>query len=120
MLTVKAQSSNFSAMSMSPTLTLTPTPNFATTSNVLSEQLLSHSDYLKVHFWFRRDWVNRKKEKLGITTVNESLTTGDKGQGPMGINVTLHYVEDEHSTVIDGFHGSEMRKFAQSIWSQLA
>jgi len=107
-------------MSTSPTLTLTPTPNFATTSNVLSEQLLSHSDYPKVHFWFRRDWVNRKKEKLGITKVNESSTTGDKGRGPMGVNVTLRYVEDEHGTVIDGFRGSEMRKFARSIWSQLA
>ena len=120
MSTVKAQSSNFSSMSTSPTLMLTPTPNFATTSNVLSEQPLSPSDYPKVRFWFRRDWVNRKKEKSGITKVNEPLTTGDKGRGPMGTNVTLRYVEDEHGTVIDGFRGGEMRKFARSIWGQLA
>jgi hypothetical protein len=118
MSTVKAQSSNFLSMSTSPTLT--PTPNFATTSNVLSEQLLSPSDYPKVRFWFRKDWVNRKKEKSGITKVNEPSTTGDKGRGPLGANVTLRYVEDEHGTVIDGFRGSEMRKFARSIWSQLA
>ena len=104
---------------MSPTLTLTPTPDFTTTSNVLSEQLLNHSDYPKVRFWFRKDWVNRKKEKSGITKVNESSTTADKGRA-IGANVTLRYVEDEQGTVIDGFRGSEMRKFAQSIWCQLA
>ena len=37
----------------------------------------------------------------------------------MGVNVTLCYVEDEHSTAIDGFCGSEMHKFAWSVWSQL-
>ena len=114
MSTVKAQSSNSNISSMSTS----PTPNFATT--VLSEQPLTHSNYPKVRFWFRKDWINQKKEKLGVMKVNESSTTGDKGRGPMGVNVTLRYVEDEQGVVVDGFHASEMRKFARSIWNQLA
>jgi hypothetical protein len=99
-------------------MSTSPTPNFATT--VLSEQPLTHSNYPKVRFWFRKDWINQKKEKLGVTKVNESSTTGDKGRGPMGVNVTLRYVEDEQGVVVDGFRASEMRKFARSIWNQLA
>ena len=99
-------------------MSASPTPNFATT--ILSEQLLNHSNYPKVRFWFRKDWVNQKKEKLGITKVIESSTTGDKGRGPTSINVTLRYVEDEQGVVVDGFRASEMRKFARSIWNQLA
>ncbi|KAF8798239.1 hypothetical protein BYT27DRAFT_7042808, partial [Phlegmacium glaucopus] len=38
---------------------------------------------------------------------------------PSGLNVSLCYVEDVHGVVVDGFHASEMRKFAQSIWNQL-
>ena len=111
MSTVKAQSSH-SSMSISSTC------NFATT--ILSEQPLNHSNYLKVRFWFRKDWVNQKKEGLGVTKVNESWTTREKGRGPMGINVTLHYMEDEQGAIVDGFRASEMHKFAQSIWNQLA
>ena len=73
MSTVKAQSLNPNTSLMSTN----PTPNFMTT--VLSEQPLTHSNYPKVHFWFRKDWINQKKEKLGVIKVNESLTTGDKG-----------------------------------------
>ena len=111
MSTVKAQSSH-SSMSTSST------PNFMTT--ILSEQPLNHSNYPKVRFWFRKDWVNQKKEGLGVMKVNESSTTRDKGQGPVGINVTLCYMEDEQGVVVDGFRTSEMHKFAQSIWNQLA
>ena len=73
MSTVKVQSSH----SNLPSMSASPTPNFATT--ILSEQLLNHSNYPKVRFWFRKDWVNQKKEKLGVTKVIESSTTGDKG-----------------------------------------
>ena len=38
----------------------------------------------------------------------------------MGVNVTLCYMEDEQGVVVDGFHTSEMHKFAWSIWKQLA
>jgi hypothetical protein len=92
-------------------------------SNLPRDQPLSHNDYPKVCFWFKKDWVNRKKEKSGITRLSQSnasrMTEQNKGRAPSGLNVSLRYVEDEHGVVIDGFRASDMRKFARSIWNQL-
>jgi len=91
-------------------------------SNLPLDQPLNHNDYPKVRFWFRKDWINRKKETSGITRVNQSnafTTQQNRGRAPSGLNVSLRYVEDAHGVVVDGFRASEMRKFARSIWNQL-
>ena len=81
-----------------------------------------HTDYPKVRYWFKKDWINRKKENSAITSINvePSSSSSHKGRGPQGINVTLRYVEDDQGNIIDGYRASEMRKFARSIWGQLA
>ena len=95
--------------------------NLNSTANAHLLQPLSRSDYPKVRFWFRRDWFDRKKERSGITKFNQtSRTVHDKGRGPPEKNVSLRYIEDDQGVVIDGFRASEMRKFARSIWNQLA
>jgi len=48
-----------------------------------------------------------------------TTTEQNKGRAPSGLNISLHYVEDVHGVVVDGFRASEMRKFARSIWNQL-
>jgi len=92
-------------------------------SNVPWDQPLNRSDYPQVRFWFRKDWINRKKETSGVTKVNHSnmfaTTEQNKGRAPSGLNVSLRYVEDVHGVIVDGFRASEMRKFARSIWNQL-
>ena len=86
--------------------------------NIPSDRPLTHTDYPNVQFWFRRDWINRKKETSGITKVNPTAEP-NKGRAPSGLNVTLRYVEDVDGVVVDGYHASEMRKFARAIWNQL-
>jgi hypothetical protein len=90
------------------------------TPNIPWDQPLNHTNYPNVRFWFRRDWINRKKETSGITNINQSNTIKqNKGRAPSGLNVTLRYVEDANGVVVDGFRASEMRKFARAIWNQL-
>ena len=112
---MQMQSANFPSMSTNSALT--------PLSTLPWDQPLNRSNYPKVRFWFRKDWINQKKETSGITKVNESnlFTTTDqnKGWAPSGLNVTLRYVEDVHGVVVDGFRASEMRKFARAIWNQL-
>lgn len=117
---IQTQSANFPSMSAYSALPSMSIPN------VPCDQPLNHNDYPNVRFWFRKDWINRKKETSGITKVNQSnvFTTTEqskasKGRAPSGINVTLRYVEDMHGVVVDGFRASEMRKFARAIWNQL-
>jgi len=116
---IQKQSANFPPTSANSALPSMSTPNAC-------DQPLNHNDYPNVRFWFRKDWINRKKETSGITKVNQSnaFTTTEqskasKGRAPSGVNVTLRYVEDIHGVVVDGFRASEMRKFARAIWNQL-
>jgi hypothetical protein len=114
---VQMQPANLPSMSANSALTS------MSTSNVPWDQPLNHNDYPQVRFWFRKDWINRKKETSSVTKVNQSntfpTTEQNKGRAPSGLNVSLRYVEDVHGAVVDGFRASEMRKFARSIWNQL-
>ena len=90
--------------------------NLALTSmsspDVALDQPLNHTDYPNVRFWFRRDWLNRKKEISVITKVI-LMTEPNKDRVPSGLNVTLCYVEGVDGVVVDGYCASEMRKFAR-------
>ena len=96
---------------------LPPIPT-SSLSKALPDRPLSHSDYPLVRYWFRKDWINWKKEKSAAVKVDPSLPMS-KGRGPQGVNVTMHYMENESGDVVDGYCTSEMRKFARSIWTQL-
>ena len=116
---IQKQSANFPSMSANSALPSMSTPNAC-------DQPLNHNDYLNVRFWFRKNWINRKKKTSDITKVNQSnaftmteQSKAGKGQAPSGVNIILRYVEDIHGVVVDGFHASEMRKFARAIWNQL-
>ena len=68
---------NFPSTSANSALTSVLTPN------IPRDQPLNHTDYPNVHFWFRRNWINQKKEMSGITNVNQSnvltMTKQNKG-----------------------------------------
>ncbi|KJA14839.1 hypothetical protein HYPSUDRAFT_208399 [Hypholoma sublateritium FD-334 SS-4] len=43
-----------------------------------------------------------------------------KRRAAQGINVTMKYVELEDGTIIDGFRAAEIRRYARSLWVQMA
>jgi hypothetical protein len=75
---------------------------------------LDRSDYPQILFWFRQDWLHYERENSGATRLLS------KGKGRPGENISMRYIEGEDGNVIDGYRASEIRKFARSIWMQLA
>ena len=43
-----------------------------------------------------------------------------KHRAAQGINVAMKYIEHEDGTVIDGFRAAEIRRYARSLWVQMA
>lgn len=120
---------------------LTRIPASTSTCNRLVT--LRHGDYPNVRFWTRQDWNNAAQEDiLQVDQPEESELfpeldeEGDESKdssapppGPacrgkhrssQGINVTMKYIEFEDGTVVDGFRAAEIRRYARSLWVQMA
>ena len=102
---------------------------------------LRREDYPKVRFWTRQDWNSATQvpvlevdeegeafpeldeEEEGFKEPSPSpgpACTRGKHRAAQGINVTMKYVELEDGTVVDGFRASEIRRYARSLWVQMA
>ena len=75
---------------------------------------LDRSDYPQILFWFKQDWLHYERENSGATRLLS------RGKGRAGENISLRYIEGKDGNVIDGYRAGEIRKFARSIWMQLA
>ncbi|KJA13935.1 hypothetical protein HYPSUDRAFT_209121 [Hypholoma sublateritium FD-334 SS-4] len=104
---------------------------------------LRREDYPRVRFWTRQDWNAASQEQiLELEQPDESeafpeldIEEGDEPKEPspagracargkhrsaQGINVAMKYIENEEGTVIDGYRGAEIRRYARSLWVQMA
>ena len=100
-------------------------------------------DYPRVRFWTRQDWNAASQDQiLELEQPDESeafpelnIEEGDEPKEPsptgpactrgkhrsaQGINVAMKYIEDEEGTVIDRYRAAEMRRYARSLWVQMA
>lgn len=107
---------------------------------------LRREDYPNVRFWTRQDWNAATQEQvLEIDQPNDSESfpdldaeEGDESNDPcapspagpahargkhrssQGINVAMKYIELEDGSVVDGYRAAEIRRFARSLWVQMA
>lgn len=114
----------------------------ATTNAPIHSIALRREDYPHVRFWTRQDW--NAAEQTQVLTVDEEgevfpeLDKEDddgskqslpppgpacprgKRRAAQGINVAMTYIELEDGTTIDGFRAAEIRRYARSLWVQMA
>ena len=102
---------------------------------------LRQEDYPHVRFWTRQAWNSAAQTQvLSVDEDGEAfpeLDEEDDGSkqplpspGPVcargkrraaqGINVAMKYIETEDGTVVDGFRAAEIRRYARSLWVQMA
>ncbi|KAF9473243.1 hypothetical protein BDN70DRAFT_937577 [Pholiota conissans] len=102
---------------------------------------LCQKDYPNVRFWTRHDWNAATQDQVlevDLDEEGEMFPEPDEDEdapkepslGPacmrgkhrssQGINVTMKYIELEDGTVVDGFRAAEIRRYARSIWVQMA
>lgn len=102
---------------------------------------LRQEDYPHVRFWTRQAWNSAAQTQvLSVDEDGEAfpeLDEEDDGSkqplpspGPVcahgkrcaaqGINVVMKYIETEDGTVVDGFRAAEIRRYARSLWVQMA
>lgn len=108
--------------------------------------LLLHEDYPNVRFWTRQAWNSAVQDQvLEVEQPGKSesfpdleIEEGDEPNKPpapspanptrargkhrlsQGINVTMKYIELEDGMVVDGYRAAEIRRFARSLWVQMA
>lgn len=126
---------------MAYNMLLTRIPASTTTPNAYAA--LRREDYPNIRFWTRQDWnsatqedvlqVNQPEESEAFPELEEEgdelKESGVPPSGPgcrgkhrssQGINVTMKYIEFEDGTVVDGFRAAEIRRYARSLWVQMA
>lgn len=104
---------------------------------------LRREDYPHVRFWTRQDWNTASQEQILEVEQPDDLEVfpdldieGDESKEPspspgpacargkhrssQGINVAMKYVELEDGSVIDGYRAAEIRRYARSLWVQMA
>lgn len=101
---------------------------------------LRREDYPNVRFWTRQDWNSAAQAQvLDVDEEGEVFPEVDDDEGSnqhlpspnppcargkhrasQGINVTMKYIENEDGTAIDGFRAAEIRRYARSLWVQMA
>jgi len=69
-------------------------------SKIFRNEVLIRTDYPDVHYWFRSEFITPREEGP-----------------PSGINLKLHFLEDQCGVVVDGLCLWEMRSFAKAIWT---
>lgn len=94
-----------------------PGPDLSSDNEIVTS--LDRSEYPRVRFWVKRDWVDYEKAMNGTTKVSRS-SSDRRSKGRPGANVSMRYIENIDGMVVDGFQASEMCKYARSIWMQLA
>lgn len=115
----------------------------ATTNN--HQIALRREDYPHVRFWTRQDWnsASQSEQILEVEQADDLEAFPDldieeggepkepspaagpacargKHRSSQGINVTMKYIELEDGTTIDGYRAAEMRRYARSLWAQMA
>ena len=99
---------------------------------------LRREDYPNIRFWTRQDWNSSLQENavLEIDQDEDGEAFPDPGpdeleephqppargkrRAAQGINVAMKYIEREDGTVVDGFYAAEIRRYARSLWAQMA
>ncbi len=120
-------------------LTRIPAPTMTPSAHAA----LRREDYPNVRFWTRQDWnsaiqedileVNQPEESETFPELEEEGDDSKESSAPppgpgcrgkhrssQGINVTMKYIELEDGTVVDGFRAAEIRRYARSLWVQMA
>ena len=102
---------------------------------------LRQEDYPHVRFWARQDWNSvAQAQVLELDKEGEIFPEADeeedrsnqhlpspnpacargKRRASQGINVAMKYIENEDGTVIDRFRAADIRRYARSLWVQMA
>lgn len=112
----------------------------AATDALKSHTTLRREDYPNVRFWTRHEWnsaaqddilqVDLPEDSEAFPELEEEGTDSKepvpapacrgKHRASQGINVTMKYIEYEDGSVVDGFRAAEIRRYARSIWVQMA
>ncbi len=106
---------------------------------VNSRPSLRQDDYPNIRFWTRQDWNAAAQEQILDVDVpddgeifadidEEDERPKEPSLGPIrgkhrssqGINVTMKYIELEDGKIVDGFRAAEIRRYARSLWVQMA
>lgn len=66
------------------------------------KQPVSCNDYPHIKFWTRKEWLDHE---IDITMTKKPC---GKVRASQGINVSMRYVEDELSNIVDRFVASKM------------
>ena len=74
------------------------------------------SDYPRVKFWTKQEWMDYNSNDVTSTTDK----TRGKGRAAQGVNVTIRFAELEDGTVVDGHVAGNIRRCARSVWVHLA
>ena len=107
----------------------------------ISSISLRQEDYPHVRFWTRHDWNSATQVQVleldeegeifpeadeeedgsnqPVPSPNPACARG-KRRASQGINVAMKYIENEDGTVIDGFRAADIRRYARSLWVQMA
>jgi len=87
-------------------------------SKTVPSSTLNEADFPDVLFWTQDKWMAH--EKAG-NTLSYGQKSGVRGGGQMskGINISMHFVEDKHGVVIDGFHVKAILGGAHQMFFQL-
>ena len=109
--------------------------------NVNNHTTLRRDDYPNVQYWTRQDWNSALHDDIlevdspeEPEQLPEPEGEGDESKEPsptgpacrgkhrssQGINVTMKYIEYEDGMVVDGFRAAEIRRYARSLWVQMA
>ncbi len=109
--------------------------------NVDNHTTLRRDDYPNVQYWTRQDWNSALHDDIlevdspeEPEQLPEPEGEGDESKEPsptgpacrgkhrssQGINVTMKYIEYEDGMVVDGFRAAEIRRYARSLWVQMA
>ena len=115
----------------------------ASLNTPINSVTLRQEDYPHVRFWTRQEWNSAAQTPvLSVDEEGEAFPELDEEEdgpgskqslpppGPtcargkrraaQGINVAMRYIEAEDGTTVDGFRAAEIRRYARSLWVQMA
>ena len=115
----------------------------ASLNTPINSVTLHQEDYPHVRFWTRQEWNSAAQTPvLSVDKEGEAFPELDeeedgpgskqslpppgptcahgKHQAAQGINIAMRYIEAEDGTTVDGFRAAEVRRYARSLWVQMA
>ena len=70
-------------------------------------------DYPLVNYWYRHEWNTAENSQVA------HVDAQGKARAAQGENISLKFIKNEDGTVIDGFRGAVMHRFARELWASL-